>query len=64
MPYYDDDGTELNPDLIAKPDLCVACECNDSADEMKRVLCDLTRLDQQGEPEFICHAYKPKSSKP
>ena len=23
MKFYDDDGTEINPDLIPKPDLCI-----------------------------------------
>ena len=25
-PYYDDDGTEIKPDLIPKPDLCLICK--------------------------------------
>jgi hypothetical protein len=60
MPYFDDDGTELNPDLIRKPDLCVSCVHDDTEDEMERVLCNLTRLDQENEEEFICHAYRSK----
>ena len=24
--YFDDDGTEINPDLIPKPDLCISCK--------------------------------------
>jgi len=24
--YFDDDGTEINPDLIPKPDLCITCK--------------------------------------
>ena len=23
--FFDDDGNALNPDLVAKPDLCVSC---------------------------------------
>jgi len=23
--YFDDEGTEINPDLIPKPDLCITC---------------------------------------
>jgi len=23
--YFDDDGNQINPDLIGKPDLCVSC---------------------------------------
>ena len=22
--YFDDDGTEINPDLVPKPDLCIS----------------------------------------
>ena len=24
--YFDDDGKELNPDLIPKPNLCLSCK--------------------------------------
>ncbi len=56
--FYDDDGTEMNPDLIPKPSLCVSCAKNEDQDE--EVVCNLNRLDQQGEPEFKCFAYEPK----
>ena len=56
MPYYDDDGNELNPDLIPKPQLCLSCRKNDDPGE--EVLCNLNRLDQQGESEFKCFAYE------
>ncbi len=61
MPYFNDDGTAFNPDLIPKPSLCVACANDDTNDEIERVLCNLTRADQQGEDEFICYAYEPKA---
>ena len=61
MPYYNDDGTEFNPDLIPKPSLCVACARDDTNDEFERMLCNLTRADQQGEEEFICFAHVPRS---
>lgn len=60
MPYFDNDGNELNPNLVAKPALCVACVSDDAEHEMGRVRCDLTRLDQQDEAAFTCHAYTPK----
>ena len=60
MQYFDDDGTELNPDLMATPGLCASCAKND--DPKQEVLCNLTRLDQEGEREFICFAYQPTSS--
>lgn len=61
MPYYHDDGTLLNPDLIPKPSLCLVCEKDQIDDEMEQILCTLNRLDQQGEEEFICFAYVPKT---
>ena len=57
--YYDDDGSEMNPDLIPKPSLCLTCAKDEMVGE-EQVLCNLTRLDQQGEDEFHCEAYEPK----
>ena len=57
--YSDDDGTEINPDLIPKPDLCITCKKDGQAGE-EEILCNLTRSDQQGEEEFICEAYEQK----
>ncbi len=62
MPYFDDDGNELNHDLIPKPSLCVGCINDDTEDENERVLCTLTRFDQNGEDEFKCFAFAPKVS--
>ncbi|HYW81537.1 MAG TPA: hypothetical protein VE890_18275 [Thermoguttaceae bacterium] len=56
--FYDDDGREINPDLIAKPSLCASCEKDNDASE--ETLCVLNRLDQQGEEEFQCYAYVAK----
>ncbi len=56
--FYDDNGTEFNPDLIPKPDLCISCK-KDGLSEKEDVLCNLTRADQQGEDEFICEEYEP-----
>ena len=58
--FFDDDGTELNPDLIPKPALCVSCAKD--ADHSEEMLCNLNRLDQQGEDEFKCDAYEPKNA--
>ena len=57
--YFDDDGTEINPDLISKPDLCISCKKNGLSGE-EEILCNLTRADQQGQDEFVCDAYEPK----
>ena len=56
--YYDDDGEKLNPNLISKPDLCTTCRKDEVEDE--EILCNLNRLDQAGEKEFICYAYESK----
>ena len=56
---YFDDGAEINPDLIPKPDLCIACN-KDGPLGKEEILCSLTRADRQGEGEFICEAYEPR----
>ena len=56
--YFSDDGFEINPDLVPKPDLCITCK-KDGLPGRKEVLCNLTRADQQGEYEFVCEAYEP-----
>ena len=56
MGYYNDDGTELNPDLIPKPQLCVSCKKDSIQNE--EIMCNLTRLDQQDDEEFKCFAYE------
>ncbi len=60
MPFglYDDDGIEINADLIAKPSLCVSCKKDD--DPSQEMLCLLNRADQQDEEEFRCDAYDPR----
>ena len=57
--YFNDDGSEINPDLISKPSLCITCKKNSLPGE-EQILCNLTRADQQGEKEFICEAYEEK----
>lgn len=56
---FDDDGYEVNTDLINKPSLCLTCVNDDDPNE--EILCNLTRFDQQNEAEFICFAYKKKN---
>ena len=57
--YFNDDGIEINPDLIPKPSLCITCKKDWQSGE-EEILCNLTRADQQGEEEFICEAYEQK----
>lgn len=54
--YFDDDGNKLNPDLHPLPSLCQSCQKKD--DPSEEILCNLNRLDQLGEEEFICFSYK------
>lgn len=57
--YFNDNGTDINPDLIPKPDLCITCKKDKQSGE-EEILCNLTRADQQGESDFCCDAYEPK----
>lgn len=56
--FFRDDGTEINPDLIVKPSLCVSCRKDGGPNE--EVLCTLTRADQENDAEFRCEAFEPK----
>jgi len=56
--FFHDDGSEVNPDLVPKPSLCISCRKDGLREE--EILCNLNRMDQQGEEEFQCGAYKPK----
>ncbi len=55
-PYFNDDGTEFNPNLMPAPGLCVTCRKNNQASE--EITCNLTRADQREEEKFICFAYE------
>ena len=57
--FYDDDGTEVNPDLIPKPSLCASCK-NDGLSRKGGILCNLIRADQQREGQLKCYAYEEK----
>ena len=56
VPYFDDDGTEVNPDLIPKPGLCLICKKQNDPNE--EIPCTLNRMDQRGEDDFICFAFE------
>ncbi len=56
--YYFDDGTPYNPDLHPKPGLCLSCKKMD--DPSEEMVCNLTRMDQLNEKEFICYGYEGK----
>jgi hypothetical protein len=56
MPFYDDDGNELNPKDIKMPKLCSNCKKNGKPEEY--ILCTLQRLGWKEEEEFICYAFE------
>ena len=55
-PFYNDDGTEVNPHEIKKPSLCVICQKDSYPDE--EIICTLTRMDQRYDEDFICEAFE------
>ena len=54
--FFDDDGYEINADLIKKPNLCLTC-IKDS-DPSEELLCNMNRFDQKDEEDFKCFAYE------
>lgn len=57
--FFDDDGYEINTDLIQKPSLCITCLNDDDPNE--EMLCAMTRYDQKDDKEFKCFAYKKRN---
>lgn len=54
--FFDDDGYEINSELIKKPSLCLTCIHDDDPNE--ELLCNMNRFDQKDEKEFKCFKYK------
>ena len=54
--FFDDNGYEINMELIKKPSLCFTCEKNDDPGE--ELLCNMNRHDQKDEKKFKCYAYR------
>ncbi len=57
--FFDDDGYEINVDLIKKPTICLTCANDNDPDQ--EILCNMTRYDQRDKKEFICFAYNKKN---
>lgn len=57
--FFDDDGNEMNLNLVPKPSLCISCINNNNPKE--EVLCNMTRYDQRDNLEFHCFAYSNKN---
>jgi len=53
--FYDDDGNQINLNIIPKPTLCISCINNDNPKE--EFFCNMTRFDQKEDKEFKCSAY-------
>lgn len=56
--YFLDDGTKVDPNLMEKPSLCTTCKKDEVKSE--EVLCNLNRIDQDGEKDFKCYSYVSK----
>jgi hypothetical protein len=56
--FFDDDGYEINTELIKKPSLCIICANDDNPNE--EMLCNMTRYDQKNDKDFKCFAYRKK----
>lgn len=54
--FFDDDGYEINTDLIKKPGLCITCVHDNDPNE--EILCNMTRYDQRNDRGFNCFAFK------
>lgn len=52
---FDDDGFEINTELIKKPSLCLTCANYNNPNE--EMLCNMTRYDQRDSDDFKCFAY-------
>ena len=58
--FFDDDGYEINTDLIKKPSLCITCINDDNPKE--EMFCNMVRYDLKDENEFKCFAYKSRKN--
>ncbi len=56
--FFDDNGYEINMDLIKKPSLCLTCSKDDNPHE--EFLCEMNRHGQKDDEGFICHAFEKK----
>jgi len=53
--YADNDGNEVNPFDLAKPQLCLNCMKVNDINEL--FYCDLIRITQQNNPVFVCNEF-------
>ena len=56
--YFRDDGTEVKPQFLPKPGLCL--QCKHDSDRKQEELCNLTRIGQDVNEPFRCDAFEKK----
>jgi hypothetical protein len=56
--FFDDDGYEIDPDQIEMPLLCLSCRKHYKPDPEDDILCNLKRIDQNGNSSFNCHSFE------
>ena len=54
--FFDDDGYEINMNLIKKPSLCISCINDNNPHE--DLLCNMNKYNQKDKEEFVCGAFK------
>jgi len=59
--YHFDNGTEYNPDLYPKPNLCLVCKKD--SDPNEEIICNLNRMDQHDSDDFKCYAFEKEEEK-
>ena len=52
MPYWNDDGTEINPNDFPLPTLCMSCKRRHH--EFDQILCNLYRIGHDHDTKFDC----------
>ncbi|MBK9392075.1 MAG: hypothetical protein IPN68_18510 [Bacteroidetes bacterium] len=55
---FNDNGYEINKELIKMPSLCLTCVKFDSLDWEDDILCSLTRSDDSDNETFVCYNYR------
>lgn len=60
MGYYNDDGTEVNPEDFPLPILCMSCIRRHR--EFEKIVCNLHRMGQEKGQKFECPDHVPITS--
>lgn len=57
-PFYHDDGTEINPDLVPVPGMCLVCKKWNNGDPEEEILCKLNQIDHMKSDDFECYEFE------